>query len=346
MRAQLTLCDICGAANFKPWLEVSLCGVSNQWIHRCSTCGFRQIRPRLAPEELSALYPADYFDPAGWVGYHDYAREAQRRTRDAYFLARRMRGRVPNPRVLEVGCALGFLLKGLQDAGCNVDGVDASPFGVHYATTRFNLPVVCGTLEEARFPDESFDLVIQKDLLEHVLYPRQHLLETCRVMRKGAELWLVTPNGEANLRPLSASRQVSDATQRDLPLLDQGHLSFFSQRHLRRLFTECGFTVSWARTIGVRRGLRALGFLPGQQRFIRRAARVDSSVSISADRDSIGDHDFSGLAERIDTAIKEHHNFVRGWLPYYYIHRVGKTLDALPTSTALGYDYEFLLRKD
>jgi len=297
-------------------------------------------------EELPTLYPADYFDPAGWVGYHDYAREAQRRTRDAYFLARRVRGRVPSPRVLEVGCALGFLLKGLQDAGCSVDGVDASPFGVHYATTRFNLSVVCGTLEEARFPDEHFDLVIQKDLLEHVLCPRQHLLETCRVMRTGAEIWLVTPNGEANLRPLFASRQVRNTTQRDLPLLDQGHLSFFSQTHLRRLFTECGFTVIRARTIGVRRGLRALGFLPGQQRFIRRAARVDSSVATPTDRDRTADHDFSELAERIDVAIKEHHNLVRDWLPYYYIHRVGKMLDALPTSTALGYDFEFLLKKN
>ena len=227
-----------------------------------------------------------------------------------------------------------------------MDGVDASPFAVYYADTRFHLPVTCGTLEDAQFPDEQFDFVVQKDLLEHVLSPRQHLLDTHRVMRPNAELWLVTPNGEANLRPLDALRRSQSPSEDGLPLLDQGHLSFFSEAHLRRLFDECGFVVEQARAIGVRRGLRALGILPGQRRFSRLTARVTQS-SRGPDVSAGGQHDgqFRLRAERIDAEVACHRSWVRSWYPYYYLHRVGKLLDTLPASSGLGYDFEFRLRK-
>ena len=85
------------------------------------------------------------------------------------------------------------------------EGVDASAFAAHYASTRYGVDVACATLEEARFPDGVFDVVIQKDLLEHVADPRSHLEETRRLLRPGGWLRLVTPNGEANLRPLAAA---------------------------------------------------------------------------------------------------------------------------------------------
>ena len=345
-------CDICGDPSLEPWLEVNLWGVSDRWVHRCRSCGFRQVRPRLTTGELASLYPADYFDPAASGGYLDYACEAQRRRRDAYFLARRVLSRVPAARVLEVGCALGFLLMALRDKGCHVDGVDASSFAVYYAKTRFRLSVKHGELEEAQFPDRCFDLVVQKDLLEHVPSPRRHLLDTCRVMRPGAELWLVTPNGEANLRPLTALRKdrhlrpsPSNLSANDIPLLDQGHLSFFSLEHLRRLFQECGFVVVWARTIGVRRGLRALGVLAGQQRFSGRGVPVVRQSSTAAESLHEPDAEFARRAERIDAAVRSHHTRLREWVPYYYLHRVGKWFDALPATTGLGYDFEFLLKK-
>ena len=111
------------------------------------------------------MYPAEYFDATASIGYGDYARQAQRRAREAYFLARRLQGGRRGARVLEVGCALGFLLSALRDAGCQVDGVDASAFAAYYARSRFDLEVVCGTIEDAGFTAASFDLVIQKDLL-------------------------------------------------------------------------------------------------------------------------------------------------------------------------------------
>ena len=334
-------CDVCGASStLEPWLEVSLCGVYDRFIHRCRACGFRQVRPRLTAHELSRLYPADYFDATATVGYGDYAREAQRRARDAYFLTKRLRRQTSAGRVLEIGCALGFLLAPLKRAGWDVDGVDASAFATYYARTRFGLRITCGTLEASRFPDAAFDLVVQKDLLEHVSRPREHLLETRRIMRPGGEVWLITPNGEANLRPLQ-SRGGTDGEQ--LPLLDQGHLSFFAEAHLRRLFRECGFSCKRARVIGVRRGLRALGYLPGQRRFARLAGRTTETPAAPAPDPRSDDQRFEPLAARIDADVARRRRQLREWIPYFHYHRLAKRLDALPASSGLGYDFEFWL---
>ena len=340
-------CDVCGGLTCEPWMEVSLCGLSERWVHQCGACGFRQVRPRLTPPELAALYPAEYFDAADEIGYGDYAREAQRRVRDAYFLSRGLRRHGAAVRVLEVGCALGFLLAALREAGCQVEGVDASPFAVFYAQSCLDLSVTCGTLEAACFPDATFDLVVQKDLLEHTIHPREHLLETARVMRRGAELRLITPNGEANLRPLrrGGSRGGLDAEPM-LPLLDQGHLSFFSLSHLRRLFAECGFDTLVAREIGVRRGLRALGWLPAGGRSARWTARGQTaSISSPEPRKDGGDEQFAARAERIAAAVRARQTWFKRWPPYYYLHRLGKRFDMLPAGPEVGYDFEFVLRK-
>ena len=338
-------CDICGAAGMRPFLDVSLIGTRPACVHRCAACGFRQVRPRLTAAEIKTLYPSDYFDSASPVGYADYAREYQRRLREGYFLARWLGRLQPRGRLLEVGCALGFLLTGLQRSGWRVEGVDASAFAAYYARTRYGIDVTCATLEETAFPDGAFDVVIQKDLLEHVADPRRHLDETHRLLRPGGWLRLVTPNGEANLRPLVASTRVRGAGP---PVLDQGHLSFFSRRHLVRLFGECGFRCHRMRTIGIRRGLTALGRLPGQAKFVRRAvpapaaARPDPVVREGGDPDER----FEELAERIDRDIARRRGGLRSWTPYYHYHRIMKRLDELPAWCEVGYDFDCLLRKE
>ena len=144
-------CDICGVTGMRRFLEVSLVGMKPACVHRCPTCGFRQIRPRLTAAEIKALYPSDYFDSVSPVGYADYAREFQRRQREAYFLAQWLGRLGPRGRLLEVGCALGFLLAGLNRSGWRVEGVDASPFAAYYARTRYGIDVVCATLEGRRY---------------------------------------------------------------------------------------------------------------------------------------------------------------------------------------------------
>ncbi|HEV8480765.1 MAG TPA: class I SAM-dependent methyltransferase [Candidatus Eisenbacteria bacterium] len=339
-------CDVCGApGRFEHVVTISLCGVFDAAIARCPRCGFRQIRPRLNADELRALYPEAYFDPTQAIGYSAYAREQQRAEREAWHLASIVRRLGRCPRVLEVGCALGFTLDALRRfAPCEVKGVDVSDFAACFAERAFGLSVRAGTLEEAGFPDASFDLILQKDLLEHVLRPRDHLAETFRVLAPGGLVWLVTPNGETNVRPLARrAREEQAAGTGMLPMIDQGHLSFFGRAHLARLFRDTGFEILSMRTIHLKRGLRALGHLPRRRSREKLAVggRPRGQTRASAAPASPDDALLDRLAESIRGAHRAHRS--ASW--YYGARGAMRSLGALPGALDLGLDFECWLRK-
>jgi len=344
-------CDVCLARDaMEPYLHLSLSGVLEAWVARCTACGFRQVRPRLGEEGLGRLYPDAYFDSRSGIGFADYARGQQRNKREAFFLAARLRRLAPRGRLLDVGCALGFLLDAVRGySGWEVCGIDVSPFAASFARRKYGLDVSAATLEGARFPDDSFDFVIQKDLLEHVLRPREHLRETYRITKPGGRVLIVTPNGEANLRPIEAqAAEIASSTGGMLPVLDQGHLSFFRRQHLQRLFRECGFEIEEFRSISVRRGLRALGFLPRKRGRLKRVPTRASPLETPAAPAAPAVSGLPGegdLYVRMEQEISQHRSPIRGSRLYYLFRHAMEELDSLPGSIPLGYDYRVTLRR-
>ena len=345
-------CDVCCAVgSMRYHLDVSLVGGLDARVFRCELCGFRQIRPRITQAELERLYPGAYFDSRSEFGFDDYAVQQQRIEREAYFLVKRLERIGPRGRLLEVGCALGFLLEAVRRfSAWEVVGIDISPFAVEFARRQYGLSVECKTLEAARFPDASFDFVVQKDLLEHVTHPREHLRETFRILKPGGQVWIITPNGEANLRPFHAlAAEIRDSKERVLPLLDQGHLQFFSRDNLLRLFAESGFECVWLRSIGIRRGLRALGFLPRKRSAVRTVpgghARGAPSPPAGGASLPAEQAEIARLCEQLAADVAARHTWLRSWTPYFYYRRVLRGFDGLPGSWGVGYDFACLLRK-
>ena len=339
-------CDVCGDVGpMQPVVTMSLCGVLDAEIRGCARCGFRQVRPRLTAGELRQLYPDAYFDPEGEIGYSAYARERQRAEREAYFLARTVRQLGPSARVLEVGCALGFQLEAVRRfARCEVQGVDVSSFAARFADREFGVPVRAGTLEEAKFPAGRFDLIVQKDLLEHVLRPRDHLAESFRVLAPGGLLWLVTPNGETNVRPLvRRAREERRAGSGLLPMMDQGHLSFFTRDNLERLVREAGFDVVSLRTVHVKRGLRALGWLP--RRRAREKVAPGGRERGTALAEPRAPTDEEALARKLSAALREARRGHKSSPWYFHTRRWMSAFDRTPPGWDAGLDFDCWLRK-
>ena len=90
-------------------------------------------------------------------------------------------------RVLDLGCGDGALLAHLQQAkGCNGYGVEIADANV-LACARRGVNVVQLNLEEglALFGDQSFDVVLQLQTLQHLRNTEKMLQETARVGRIG-----------------------------------------------------------------------------------------------------------------------------------------------------------------
>jgi methionine biosynthesis protein MetW len=93
----------------------------------------------------------------------------------------------PGSRVLDLGCGNGELLAHLRDVRrCSGYGIEIDDANV-LACTQRGVNVVQLNLEEglALFEDQSFDVVLQLDTLQHLRNTEKMLRETARVGRIG-----------------------------------------------------------------------------------------------------------------------------------------------------------------
>ena len=93
----------------------------------------------------------------------------------------------PGSRVLDLGCGSGELLAHLRDKrGCSGYGVEIADANVLACTAR-GVNVLQLNLEDglAMFEDQSFDVVLQLDTMQHLRNTERMLRETVRVGRVG-----------------------------------------------------------------------------------------------------------------------------------------------------------------
>ncbi|HTW19949.1 MAG TPA: methyltransferase domain-containing protein [Mycobacteriales bacterium] len=93
----------------------------------------------------------------------------------------------PNASLLDVACGGGLLAPHLIGRGYRHFGVDLSPTATATAAAHGVLPVR-GDVVHLPFADESFDVVVAGEILEHVSDLPATVLEACRVLRSGGTL--------------------------------------------------------------------------------------------------------------------------------------------------------------
>jgi SAM-dependent methyltransferase len=109
----------------------------------CPDCGLVHLDPVPSPDESAALYGESYFTGGGVGEYIDYAADdGVHRVNARSHLARLARVRSGPPgRLLDFGCAHGFVADELRTAGWDVEGVEISDVAAQFAREHFGLTV-------------------------------------------------------------------------------------------------------------------------------------------------------------------------------------------------------------
>lgn len=96
--------------------------------------------------------------------------------------------------ILDVGCALGDCLIEAKRVGWKKTvGLDISEYAYNFSKNR-GLETYLGCLQNVRLPDNSFDLVMFQDVIEHDPTPSASLKEIHRILKPNGVLFIVTPN--------------------------------------------------------------------------------------------------------------------------------------------------------
>lgn len=268
MRMQPVPCPVCGDEQSCPRIcgRDDRCGMPGEFIiARCSFCQHLFMNPAPIDDDLQKCYPDDYAPHQPVVPGTDagsgVSSEAWREVAAVPWYLRYLPLRsipglrrlygwltddwtqpVPSapaisgslPRALEIGCSTGRYLRKLEESGWQVSGVELCERPAELAVAA-GLDVRCGTLEQAGFTAESFDLVAAWMVLEHVPRPLETLREVQRVLRPGGQVLLGVPNAGCWQRVVFGSNWYC----LDLPR----HLQHFRGDSLRRLAAASGLEV-------------------------------------------------------------------------------------------------------
>lgn len=142
-------------------------------------------------------------------------------------------------RLLDVGCSAAFFLKLARDRKWEVQGVEVSDFGVKFTRDELKIPVFQGFLQDAHFPDESFDAVFSSHVIEHVSDPVNLLKEMKRILRPGGALITVLPTQFSAPCHRFFGKWTGEGPPR--------HVSYFTKRLFEKSLKNLGFSVRYSR---------------------------------------------------------------------------------------------------
>ncbi|MEO5770015.1 MAG: class I SAM-dependent methyltransferase [Polyangia bacterium] len=262
-------CVLCQSTRFDPLPSEKLAHLC-----KCAGCGLVSVRNFPEPEQLRAIYSADYFknSASSVMGYDDYEQDRQCIARTA---ARRLvdiEKKMGPGRLLDVGCALGFFIEEAQRRGWTVEGIDISAHAARYAADKVGVPARVGLLRDAQFEKGSFDAITMWDVIEHVADPVAELALCRELLRPGGLLVLSTPDVGSLVAKVTGPRWMGFK-------LAEEHLYYFSRQTMARSLEKAGFEIIDVTGIGKDVALdffaRRLGmYLPAVSGILGRAFKL------------------------------------------------------------------------
>jgi len=141
------------------------------------------------------------------------------------------------PRLLDVGCSSGALLRVAKECAYDASGAEPATKAADSARA-LGFEVFPGFLQDASLPDNHFDVITLFEVIEHLLEPQELLLEILRILKPGGVLLIGTGNADSwTVDFMGADWEYFDIRSHG------GHISFFNPKSMARLTEQCGFKV-------------------------------------------------------------------------------------------------------
>ena len=225
-------CDLCGSSETNLLMEVP-----GGAYHECRTCGLIYVNS--VPVNYEQLNEQQFTDALS--GYAEKIRTNRKRNRGKLkkFFQYRQTGNF-----LEIGCNAGSLLDVAREMGWNTRGVDLCETAADHACKKLGLDVFTGTVLEARYPDNYFDVIFTVSVLEHLRHPLSTLTECLRILRPGGVFYGETVNWDSYTRRLLKSHWKY--------LNASGHFHLYTPTNIRALCSRVGFEQVKIWSTGVR----------------------------------------------------------------------------------------------
>lgn len=251
-------CNLCGADDFRHVIKI------RGWnLVKCNSCSFVYINPRLRRDVQEGSYDnqTDFASDIHFAGdLEEYYRKGV--LDKAVFYHSQLESveeLVVKGKVLDVGCGPGTFLKVAKAREWEPYGTEIGSWA-RETTEKFGIPVFIGTLKEANYPDNHFDMVYSSAVLEHLWDPLGELREMHRILKPGGILMSGNvPNFHSLLCRLGRLDEWKLGNN-----LPPAHNNYFTCKTMEAMVTKAGFSAIWVRSYGLDSRIKA--YLTGKGR--------------------------------------------------------------------------------
>ena len=232
---QFTKCPIYSSEGNIKILYKNLIG--NKSILECPKCSIQYLYPYPTESELNEIYSEGY---AAWgIGNEDTFSEMKK----AKFrkLLKYTAKYCNKGNLLDFGCGPGYLMEEAKKIGFNVYGAEFGEYAANIAKNKFGeYRIFAGNIENCKFQDNFFDIVIMSDLLEHIVNPVSSLKKVNAILKNtvnsngGGYCMITTPNTNSLTAKLLKSKWHRYMLE---------HLVYFNKNSMEKLAELTGFKV-------------------------------------------------------------------------------------------------------
>ncbi len=238
--------DPCGFCGSRKALQLSR---ADYWdlmevdLVRCRDCGLIQVDPMLTAEATAIGCLALYRFQQSGESDRSRRRGLYRAFRRgiAFGMTLRLDGIKPT-RVLEVGAGDGYFLKGLQYVfpSASYTCLDVVEEILEAMQQQHGFSTIASAVEDMNWKTlPKFDLVIARDILEHVTKPARALETLTNILVPGGTLFFITPNGWQDAWQMF-SRWNVDHVRSEILI---NHVNYFDAISLREKIESFGLTI-------------------------------------------------------------------------------------------------------
>ncbi|MFH1479372.1 MAG: methyltransferase domain-containing protein, partial [Candidatus Omnitrophota bacterium] len=135
-------------------------------------------------------------------------------------------------RLLDIGCATGFLLDEARKKGWQVYGVELSKWAVDFSRNHLGIGTILQcSFEDAGYPDNFFDVIVMKDIIEHLEDPRKTLIGIRKKLKVNGILCVNTPNVDSLISKILKAKWWG---------IKHSHLYYFTRNTLYKMLDKSG----------------------------------------------------------------------------------------------------------
>jgi len=243
-------CYFCSGRNFKPHSEATYWKEFDLHFVECSDCRLIFANPMPSIETV--------IEGNRVLNIHHVSRGTLSQYRGGKELTVFLKSIKPEGIMLDVGCAEGFLLLGVEEnSNWKAEGVDIIESAVDFAKKRLGIKVYLGTLESLKNAEEKYDFIRLNNVIEHVQDPVKFLKIANKLLKKGGLIYCSTPNG------FQDGAVLKEANKRSIKInLLENHFFYYHPKTLSEIFKSCGFKIKKAYCEDIKHSLNNFGFLP------------------------------------------------------------------------------------